>query len=102
MNDIFQDGNSCYRDQTSTNADQYLHSDTQIRKSTEKWILVFVLYAENIWLILSHNLLPNGVILYCGLSYARIQHLNRLLDCCLNNVYLYYIDSFIYLHCTLS
>lgn len=36
MNDIFQDGNSCYRDQTSTNADQYLHSDTQIRKSTEK------------------------------------------------------------------
>lgn len=36
MNDIFQDGNSCYRDQTSTNADQNLHSDTQIRKSTEK------------------------------------------------------------------
>lgn len=36
MNDIFQVGNSCYRDKTSTNADQYLHSDTQIRKSTEK------------------------------------------------------------------
>lgn len=36
MNDIFQDGNSCYRHQTSTNADQNLHSDIQIRKSTEK------------------------------------------------------------------
>lgn len=36
MNDIFQDGNSCYRHQTSTNADQNLYSDIQIRKSTEK------------------------------------------------------------------
>lgn len=33
---IFQDGNSCYRHQTSTNADQNLYSDIQIRKSTEK------------------------------------------------------------------
>lgn len=36
MNDIFQAGNSCYRHQTSTNADQNLYSDIQIRKSTEK------------------------------------------------------------------
>lgn len=40
MNDIFQDGNmySCNRHQTSTNADQNLYSDIQIRKSTEKMI----------------------------------------------------------------